>query len=82
MNLKLFINPIIITSVVVVAATQPHLHLPEFLGCQTKRELVAAPLVLEAIDAPQGLCDGDIEDEVCGGEKSDGDPAMAALETW
>lgn len=62
-------------------ATRPRLHLPELLCGQPKRELVAPPLVLEAIDAPKCLGHGNIEDEVREGEEDDGDPAMAALET-
>lgn len=57
-----------------------HLHLPELLGGQPKSELVAAPLVLETINAPEGLGHGDVEDEVGEGEDGDGDPTVAALE--
>ena len=42
---------------------------------------MAAPLVPEPIDASEGLGYGDVEDEVGEGEKDNGYPAMAALET-
>lgn len=58
----------------------PHLELLEALGGEAEGELVAAPLVLESVDAAEGLGDGDVEDEVGEGEEADGDPAMAALE--
>ncbi|KAK4256767.1 hypothetical protein QN277_006450 [Acacia crassicarpa] len=57
------------------------LDLPELVGSQSESELVATPLVLEAIDASQGLGHRDVEDEVSEGKEGDGDPAMAALET-
>lgn len=59
---------------------QPDLHLPELLGGEAQGELVAAALVLEAVDAAKGLGDGDVEEEVGEGEEGDGDPAVAALE--
>lgn len=62
------------------AAAQPHLELPQPLRRQTEGELVAAPLVLEAVDASEGLGHGDVEDEVGQGEEPNGDPAMAALQ--
>lgn len=78
MNLKVIVsNPV---KVVAGTGTHSDLHLPELLGGEAKSELVAAPLVLEAIDAAEGLGDGDVEDEVGEGEEYDGDPAMAALE--
>ncbi|KAG6595114.1 hypothetical protein SDJN03_11667, partial [Cucurbita argyrosperma subsp. sororia] len=41
---------------------------------------MAAALVLEAIDAAEGLGDRDVEGEMGNGEKSNGDPGMAAVE--
>lgn len=41
---------------------------------------MAAPLVLEPIDAAQGLSNCHVEDEVGLGEEDDWDPAVAALE--
>ena len=80
MNLKLMIpNPIKLMPTSAVGP-EPHLHLPQLLGRQTQRQLVAAPLVLEPIDAAEGLSDGDVEDEVGQGEEDNGDPAVAALE--
>ena len=81
MNLKLVVtnNPIKLFAGA-AARSRSHLHLPELLGGEPKSELVAAPLVLEPVDAPEGLGHGDVEDEVGEGEEDDGDPAMAALE--
>lgn len=62
-------------------AAHPHLHLPQLLSSQPKRELVATPLVLEAVDASQGLSDGDIENQMRKREKRNGYPAVPALET-
>lgn len=76
MNLKVVPHQITL----VVGRAGPHLDLPEALSGEAESELVATALVLEAIDAAEGLGDGDIEHEVGQGEKSDGDPAMAALE--
>lgn len=73
MNLKFIISNIGPTS-------GTHLDLPELLSGQAKGEFVAPPLVLEAIDASKGLCNGHVEDEMGHGEKCDGDPTMAALE--
>lgn len=58
----------------------PHLEVPEPLGGEAEGELVAAALVLEAVDGAEGLGDGDIEDEVGEGEEGDWGPAVAALE--
>lgn len=66
--------------VVGIGGGESDLDVPEFLGGQAEGELVAAALVLEGVDAPQGLGDGDVEDEVGDGEEGDGDPAVAALE--
>ncbi|KAF5457973.1 hypothetical protein F2P56_022042 [Juglans regia] len=78
MNLKVTVaSPI---EVLATSGTHFHLHLPELLGGHSKSQLVAAPLVLEPVDALEGLGHGDVEDEVGEGEESDGDPAMAALE--
>lgn len=41
---------------------------------------MASALVLEGVDAAEGLGDGDVEDEGGEGEEGDRDPAMAALE--
>lgn len=76
MNLK-----ILIRNGVVTTTTQPHLNLPKLLRCQTKGKLVTPSLILEAIDAPQSLCNGNIEDKVSHREKSDGDPTVTTLET-
>lgn len=48
---------------------------------EAESELVAATLVLEAVDATESLSDGDVEEEVGEGEEADGCPAMAAVET-
>ena len=81
MDLKIIITkyPIKVTSTTIVAA-QLDLHLPQPLSSQPKRELVATPLVLEAIDAPQGLSHRDVEDEVGERKNRDGYPAVPALE--
>lgn len=80
MDLKIIItNPIKLTSNAIVPA-QLYLDLPKLLSSQSKCELVATPLVLEAIDAPQGLSHGDVEDKVGEGEKRDWYPAVPALE--
>lgn len=80
MNLELIVsNPIKVVTAAGVGA-EPDPHLPELLGGQAEGELVAAALVLEAVDAAEGLGDGDVEDEVGEGEEDDGDPAVAALE--
>ncbi|WVZ20894.1 hypothetical protein V8G54_008216 [Vigna mungo] len=77
-NLELLIgNTIVVTT---AGGAEPDLDLPELLGGEAESELVAAALVLEAVDAAEGLGDGDVEDEVGDGEKGDGDPAVAALE--
>nr|DAD40043.1 TPA_asm: hypothetical protein HUJ06_014366 [Nelumbo nucifera] len=60
-------------------AVPPHLDLFQPLRRQPQRELVAPPLVLEAIDAAESLSHGDVEDEMGHGEEADGDPAVAAL---
>lgn len=65
---------------VVAAAAHPHLQPPQPVRSEAQRQLVAPPLVLEAIDAAQGLGDGDVEDEVGHGEQTNGDPAVAALQ--
>jgi len=76
-NLKLLIgNAVVVT----VGGAEPDLDLPELLGGEAESELVAAALVLEAVDAAEGLRDGDVEDEMGDGEQRDGDPAVAALE--
>lgn len=41
---------------------------------------MAAALVLEAVDAAEGLRHRDVEDEVGQGEQADGHPTVAALE--
>ncbi|KOM41146.1 hypothetical protein LR48_Vigan04g134400 [Vigna angularis] len=77
-NLELLIgNTIVVTT---VGGAEPDLDLPELLGGEAESELVAAALVLEAVDAAEGLGDGDVEDEVGDGEQRDGDPAVTALE--
>jgi len=76
-NLELLIGN---TLVVTVGGAEPDLDLPELLGGEAESELVAAALVLEAVDAAEGLRDGDVEDEMGDGEQRDGDPAVAALE--
>lgn len=48
---------------------------------EAESKLVAATLVLEAIDATEGLSYGDVEEEVGEREETDGCPAMAAMET-
>ncbi|KAF7840067.1 hypothetical protein G2W53_008549 [Senna tora] len=76
-NLELIVrNGVVFAS----AALDLHLDFPELLGGQGEGELVASALVLEAVDASEGLRDGDVEDEVREGEEGDRDPAMAALE--
>ncbi|KAH6788272.1 hypothetical protein C2S52_007824 [Perilla frutescens var. hirtella] len=47
---------------------------------EAERELVAAPLVLESVDAAEGLRHRHVEDEVGHGEQADGHPAVAALQ--
>ena len=64
----------------VSGAAHPELDLAEAVGGQPQGELVAAPLVLEAVDAAQGLGHRHVEDEVGEGEQADGDPAVAALQ--
>ena len=60
MNLKIITHhfPII------VPITGPHLDLPESISGEAESKLVAAALVLETIDAAEGLSDGDVKDEV------------------
>lgn len=41
---------------------------------------MASPLILEPIDAPEGLSHRHIEDEVGKGDETNGYPAVAALE--
>lgn len=48
---------------------------------EAESELVAATLVLEAVDAAEGLSYGDVEEEMGEGEEEDWRPAMAAVET-
>lgn len=55
-------------------------EISEFLSGQSESELMASALVLEGIDASQGLCDGDVKDEMSETEEADWDPTMAALE--
>ncbi|KAA0025559.1 hypothetical protein E5676_scaffold255G00090 [Cucumis melo var. makuwa] len=57
-----------------------HLHFSEAFSCETQSKLMATALILEAIDATEGLSNRDIETEMGNGEKSNGDPAMAAFE--
>lgn len=57
-----------------------HLEVLEAVGGEGEGELVAAALVLEAVEAAEGLGDGDVEDEVAKGEEADGGPAVPALE--
>lgn len=57
-----------------------HFDLPQPLRGEAEGQLVAAPLVFEAVYASEGLRDGDVEDEVSHGEEADGDPAVAALQ--
>lgn len=64
-----------------IALTIPCLHMLQLLSGQAQRQLVAPPLVLEPVDAPQGLRDGDVEHEVAEGEECYGSPAVSALET-
>ena len=47
-----------------VIAADPELDLAEAVGGEAEGELVAAALILEAVDAAEGLGDGDVEDEV------------------
>ncbi|RWV85322.1 hypothetical protein GW17_00052897, partial [Ensete ventricosum] len=54
---------------------EAHLEELEAIGGEGEGELVAAALVLEAVDAAEGLGDGDVEGEVAEGEEADGGPA-------
>lgn len=78
MNLKFLIRGAAIEAS--AGCRDPHLHESELLSGQTQSEFMATALVLEGIDAAEGLSDGDIESEMGKGEESNGDPAMAALE--
>lgn len=55
MNLKLIVTNAFKVVTTAGSTTRSNLHLPQLLSGQPKRELVATPLVLEPIDAPQGL---------------------------
>ncbi|KAI8535915.1 hypothetical protein RHMOL_Rhmol10G0212600 [Rhododendron molle] len=68
------------TTAAAEAAVISHLDLPQPVRGQPKGQLMAPPLVLEPVDAPQGLGDGHVEDQVGQGEEANGDPAVAALE--
>lgn len=65
---------------VVVGGGGGGLDLPELLGGEAESELVAAALVLEAVDAAEGVGDGDVEAEMGNGEERNWDPGVAALE--
>lgn len=80
MNLKLIVTNTFKVVTTAGSTTRSNLHLPQLLSGQPKRELVATPLVLEPIDAPQGLRHRHVEDQVGKREECDGYPAMAALE--
>ncbi|KAK5785508.1 hypothetical protein PVK06_040100 [Gossypium arboreum] len=64
-----------------LSIANPQLHFPQLLCSQAKRQLVAPPLVLEPIDAPQGLSHRDIEYEMRQRKQSDESPAVATLQT-
>lgn len=81
MNIK-FSAAVFAEPVAELAIAHSYLNLPQLLRRQPERQLVAPPLVLEPIDAAEGLSNGNVEDQVSEGEKGDGDPAMAALESW
>lgn len=55
MNLKFIVTNTFKVVTTAGSTTGSYLHLPQLLSGQPKRELVATPLVLEPIDAPQGL---------------------------
>ncbi|GER33238.1 shikimate kinase [Striga asiatica] len=77
MNLELLPNLI-----GAAAAAQPHLQLPQPLGGEAKGQLVAPPLVFEAVDAPQSLGHRHVENEVGQREQPNRHPAVAALQPW
>ncbi|KAK7293254.1 hypothetical protein RJT34_16117 [Clitoria ternatea] len=52
----------------------------KLFGGQSEREVEATSLILEAIDAAEGLGNGDVEDEVGHGNEGYGDLVVAALE--
>ena len=78
MNLKLTLFSKPINKLTIV---NPRLHFSQLLSSQPQSQLVAPPLVLEPIDAPQGLSHGNVENKMGQGKQSDGSPAVAALET-
>lgn len=76
MNLKLL--PHILQN---PAAAQPHFQMPQPLSRQCQCQLVAPSLILEPVDASEGLGDRHVENEMGQGEEPNGHPAVAALES-